>query len=59
MIPLTVLSTALLTVFRRTADQFTCESGGMIIHVKSVAKHKITEAVVELPEKKQETDEEN
>ena len=31
----------------------------MIIHVKSVAKHKIAEAVVELPETKKESDEEN
>ena len=40
-------------------SQFTCESNGMIIHVKSVAKHKIAEAVVELPETKKESDEEN
>ena len=40
-------------------SQFTCESNGMIIHVKSVAKHKIAEAVVELPETKKEIDEEN
>lgn len=31
-------------------SQFTCESNGMIIHVKSVAKHKIAEAIVEVPE---------
>ena len=29
-------------------SQFTCESSGIIIHVKSVAKHKIVEAIVEV-----------
>lgn len=31
-------------------SQFTCQSGEMTIHVKSVERHKITEAVVELSE---------
>ena len=31
-------------------SQFTCESSGMIIHVKSVTRHKIVEAIVEVPE---------
>lgn len=37
-------------------SQFTCESSGMIIHVKSVARHKITEAIVEVPEPEKEAE---
>ena len=50
MTPLMVLSTVLLTVFGGRQPVYLC-SNGMIIHVKS-AKHKIAEAVVELPETK-------
>lgn len=31
-------------------SQFTCESNGLTIHVKSVERHKIADAIVELPQ---------
>ena len=51
MTPLMVFIYSIIDSIPEDGSQFTCESNGMIIHVKSVAKHKIAEAVVEALDK--------
>ena len=48
LIPLTGLIYSIIDRIPEDGSQFVCDAYGMRIHVKSVEKHKIVEAVVEL-----------